>query len=238
MILYINGDSNAAGAEAVNPHAFAMDDSRHWKLGRKPHPDNEAVCWGTVLADSLGWERYNDSESAASNDRILRTTQEYLQHNRPDAMVIGWTTWEREEWWHNDRYYQVNGSGRDQVHPDLRGRYQEWVLEQDEKFWEQKELMWHEKIWDLHQQLLAEKIPHLFFNCYCKFNKISYHSDFTHLQKDWQGYYIGPYDEDLCYYRWLINDGRSTIGPGSYHFGVDAHAAWAKWLEPQLTRLL
>ena len=40
MILYVNGDSHAAAAEAVNPHAWAMDDGLFYGLGRMPHPDN------------------------------------------------------------------------------------------------------------------------------------------------------------------------------------------------------
>lgn len=238
MILYINGDSNAAGAEAVNKHAFAADDSQYWKLGRRPHPDNEAVCWGTVLAESLGWERYNDSESAASNDRILRTTNEYLENNRPDAIVIGWTTWEREEWWYRDRYYQVNGSGQDMVDSGLRDRYREWVISLDEAAWKKKELFWHDQIWELHQRLLADRIPHLFFNCYSKFNFISSLGEFKPLQQDWQDYFIGPYQQEYTYYDWLIANGQKTVVPGSYHFGKEAHQKWAEFLYPQLTRLL
>ena len=43
MILYVNGDSHTAGAEAVNPYAFAEDDPNLTHLGRLPHPDNLAV---------------------------------------------------------------------------------------------------------------------------------------------------------------------------------------------------
>ena len=46
MILYVNGDSHTAAAEAVNPHAFAMDDRPLFYLGRAPHPDNVSVSWG------------------------------------------------------------------------------------------------------------------------------------------------------------------------------------------------
>jgi len=52
MILYVNGDSHTAAAEAVNAHAFAEDDSALRYLGRLPHPDNLAVSWGRIVADS------------------------------------------------------------------------------------------------------------------------------------------------------------------------------------------
>ena len=43
MMLYVNGDSHTAGAEAVNSHAFAEDDPDLFYLGRAPHPENLAV---------------------------------------------------------------------------------------------------------------------------------------------------------------------------------------------------
>ena len=53
MILYVNGDSHAAGAEAVNPHAFAEDDPELYYLGRLPHPENLQVTWGKLLSLAL-----------------------------------------------------------------------------------------------------------------------------------------------------------------------------------------
>ena len=46
MILYVNGDSHTAAAEAVNAHAFAEDDPNLGYLHRLPHPDNLAVVGG------------------------------------------------------------------------------------------------------------------------------------------------------------------------------------------------
>ena len=49
MLLYVNGDSHTAAAEAVNPHAFAMDDPTLEHLRRLPHPENLAVSWGEII---------------------------------------------------------------------------------------------------------------------------------------------------------------------------------------------
>ena len=114
MILYVNGDSHSAGAEAVNTHAFAEDDRLYWGLGRQPHPDNLRASYGCHLANHLGAILECDAESASSNKRIIRTTEEYLETNpKPDLIVIGWSTWEREEWYDSetDRYWQVNAGG-------------------------------------------------------------------------------------------------------------------------------
>ena len=50
MILYANGDSHTAAAEAVNSYAFAEDDRNLVHLGRLPHPTNLAVSWGKKLS--------------------------------------------------------------------------------------------------------------------------------------------------------------------------------------------
>ena len=133
MLLYVNGDSHSAGAEAVNAHAFAEDDPQYEHLGRKPHPDNLAVSWGKLLADKLCWDFYCDAESASSNARIIRTTKEYLQsyRHKPDLVVIQWSTWEREEWFLYFNWYQVNASGIDHVHPELEEKYKNYIANID-----------------------------------------------------------------------------------------------------------
>jgi hypothetical protein len=67
MILYVNGDSHTAAAEAVNQHAFAEDDGQYFYMGRAPHPNNLAVSWGKLLSLSLQVGFKCDAESASSN---------------------------------------------------------------------------------------------------------------------------------------------------------------------------
>jgi hypothetical protein len=62
LILYVNGDSHTAGAEAVNKHCFAEDDPQYKHLGRVPHPDNLLRSYGNVLAKNLSAELYCDAE--------------------------------------------------------------------------------------------------------------------------------------------------------------------------------
>lgn len=242
MILYVNGDSHSAGAEAVHPAAFAEDDSLYWGLGRKPHPDNLAVSYGCLIANELNATLDCDAESAASNDRIMRTTWSHLQGvqglpiQRPDLIIIGWSTWEREEWSHNGTYYQVTASGSDSVPEELRDKYKHWVIEQDYRARERKMLEWHDRIYQLHQKLQELKIPHLFFNTYTDFEPIRsgrITSDTIAVpppEYDWDGCYIGPYSQSETYYYWLKNNGFKTVRPDSYHFGPDGHEAWARYL--------
>lgn len=226
MILYVNGCSHTAAAEAVNSHAFAEDDGELNYLGRLPHPANLSVSWGRVLADSLKMGFKCDAESAASNDRILRTTRDWIQVNRSSLsktlMVIQWTTWERTEWFIDGVAYQINASGQDVVPESHRDQYKNFVISVD---WNRATRQRHEEIWQLHQELKDLGVRHVFFNGNNHFGSIN--PDERH---DWGHHYIGPYDGDLTYHQWLINNGHDTVAPDSWHFGQTAHAAWAGFM--------
>jgi len=224
MMLYVNGDSHAAGAEAVNTYAFAEDDPRLLHLGRLPHPENLAVTWGKLLSLALNSGFHCDAESASSNARILRTTRAWLAERETSykdiLVVIQWSTWEREEWLYNGVYYQVNGSGIDQVPAAAAERYRDYVIGLD---WRQKTQEAHTDIWQFHQELLAQKIPHIFFNGNNDFGSIT-------DQQDWGVNYIGPYDPVSTYHAQLQAAGIATVMPDSYHYGRDGHAWWFKYL--------
>ena len=226
MILYVNGDSHSAGAEAVNSYAFAEDDPLYYGLGRKPHPDNIQASYGCDIANRLYAILHTDAESASSNDRIIRTTREYLKEHTPDLIIIGWSSWEREEWLHDDVYWQVNAGGVGNDWPDaVKQQYESWLATVDHK---EKQLEQHEKIWQLHQDLAD--IPHLFFNCFSSFS----YPD----QRDWGDSYVEPYDLNYTYYHWLAQQGYKTVNPNSFHYKADAHRAWAEFLTNRLTKVL
>jgi hypothetical protein len=224
MILYVNGDSHTAAAEAVNPHSFAEDDPALFYMGRAPHPENLAVSWGKLLSLALKSGFRCDAESGSSNARIIRTTREWLSGAGADffekLVIIQWSTWEREEWLHEGVYYQVNASGEDSVPDELYGRYRSYVVNVD---WKTKTQQAHDEIWAFHQELLAQHIPHVFFNGNNDFGSIT-------DQKDWGLSYIGPYDPSNTYHAQLQATGIETVMPDSYHYGRDGHARWFKYL--------
>ena len=219
MIIYVNGDSHAAAAECVNPHAFAEDDEFFWGLGRKPHPDNLRASFGCELANHLYALLDCNAESASSNARIMRTTREYLAHgNQPDLIVIQWSTWEREEWLIDGTYYQINASGIDDVPESHQDRYKEFVINVN---WREKTQQAHNNIWEFHQEI--KDIPHVFFNGNNHFASIL-------DRKDWGTSYIGPYDSTLTFDNILKSQGFLTVNPNSWHFGPDAHCFWGNYL--------
>ena len=223
-MLYVNGDSHTAAAEAVTPHAFAEDDPALFYLGRSPHPANLAVSWGRLLSLTLKSAFRCDAESAGSNARIIRTTREWLEgagRDHPDLLVIiQWSTWEREEWLYEDRYYQIGASGTDGVHVGLEERYKQFVAAVN---WQEKIEQAHDEIWQFHLELKKQNIRHIFFNGNNDFSKIA-------KQKKWGANYIGPYDPKLTYDAVIRSRGIDTVMPGSWHFGQDGHSAFHRFM--------
>jgi hypothetical protein len=222
MILYVNGCSHSAAAEAAVPHAWACDDGALWQSGTEPHPANLAVSYGRHIADALGAELVCEASSGGSNDRIIRTTKQWIERN-PDKlqhtfMVLQWTTWEREEWFYNNVWWQVNASGIDTVPSELEERYKKFVIDVD---WSVKTPEAHDKIWDMHLYLKELGIRHLFF---------SGHSTFSDIQKqyDWGKNYMCPYSREDSYHNWLKNNGGTYANPQSYHFDAKSHCIWAE----------
>ena len=223
MILYVNGDSHTAAAEAVNPHAFAMDDGPLFYMGRAPHPENLAVSWGFRLSTALRASFHCGAESASSNSRILRTTRDWLTRIRnldEVLMVIQWSTWEREEWLIDGVYYQIGASGQDDVPDEHKQRYKEFVVGVD---WKEKTKQAHYDIWQLHVDLEGLGVNHIFFNGNNDFSAIT-------DQKDWGTSYIDPYDPAGTYSARIQAQGIQTVTPKSWHFGSDGHSVWNRFM--------
>ena len=101
MILYANGDSHTHGF-SVNPGSPGF---------------------AKLLAKKLNYKEVSCATPGASNDKILRTTLDWLEHNTPDFLLIGWATWEREEWVIDNKYYQISASGTDIVPDEYKQKY-------------------------------------------------------------------------------------------------------------------
>ena len=222
MILYVNGCSHSAAAEAAVPHAWAVDDGQHWDRGTEPHPANLAVSYGRHIADALNAKLICQASSGGSNDRIIRTTTDWIEQNNNRLantfMILQWTTWEREEWFHEGNWYQVNASGIDIVPNELQERYKNYVINVD---WNVKTPQAHDKIWKMHEYLKNLGIRHLFF---------SGHSTFSDIQNqhNWDKEYMHPYVREESYHNVLENNGFKHTRLFGYHFGKEAHCFWAK----------
>lgn len=200
MILYVNGDSNSTGVE--------LQDTQ--------------LSWPCKLAKKLNLELVNQAQGGASNDRILRITNEFNQKIKNNFFVIiGWTSWEREEWSVNLRYYNVNASGHSALPDELQLKYKRWVTQQNDDERCRKSCLTHKRIYQLHNYYKLQKIPHLFFNALMSFS-------FDTPQLNWGNNFLNPYNNDYSYYWYLKNHG--FVPTAQYHHLEDAQQAWADLL--------
>ena len=183
--------------------------------------DSHTVPWSYVdiIGEELASQFVNQAQGGCSNAGIIRRTRNYLKHTTPDLVIIGWSTWEREEWQHNDQFFNVNSSGYDVLPIELQDQYKDWVTTQTQKTLNKKSKHWHTKIFEFHQELGT--IPHVFFNCMYHFFNIKY-------TYPWGKSFIGPYNNDLSYYHWLKAQGCEA--DDWYHYKADGHRVWAKRL--------
>jgi hypothetical protein len=222
MLIYINGDSHAAAAEAVVPHGWAEDDPFFFGLGKRPHPENERVSFGCEIANQLHAIMDCDAQSGASNQRIMRTTQDWIQRVKPqerDLIIVQWSTWEREEWIIEGEYYQVGASGTDSVPESHQENYRSFIRDMN---WHERRRQCHQDIWEFHCELKELELRHVFFN-----GNNHFEGD---PQWDWQNHYIAPYDSNGTYDSILRANGYKTVNSESWHFGADAHCFWANYV--------
>ena len=229
MILYINGDSHAAGTDAEFSYGWAEDDSEFWDKGKCPHPDNEQVSFGAVLSELLGCQRINQSQAGGSNPRIIRVTKKWIESHpqllKDTFMLIQWSTWEREEWLHDKEWYQVNASGVDHVPAELEQRYRQYIIDIDYGACTRNS---HDNIWQFHQYLNQKGIRHLFFNGNSTFSDLK--SQTVPDCRDWKNCYLGPYVRELSYNSVLLANGFAHVNGKSGHFDKKAHCFWAKYV--------
>ena len=147
------------------------------------------------------------------------------QSERPmgTVVIIQWTTWEREEWEHEGKFYNIMENWYKHLPPELEQRYHEWIKLLNPDDLAEKSRILHDKIYDLHCVLKTKNIPHLFFNG-------NNHFEGLLDQRDWGVNYMNPYDSNLTYDAILRQTGYKTVNEKSWHFGEDAHRFWAQFM--------
>jgi hypothetical protein len=200
MIIYVNGDSHSAGVSL----------------------ESKTRSFGSLVAQHFRLPVENQSLPGASNNYIIRITQDWIRTcNDKYFVLIGWSSWEREEWPYRGGFFQANSSADTFGDADLDQRYKTWVNALDETSVPKLGKHWHEQIWQFHEKLKTRNIPHLFFNCFYDF-----FVDQTQ-HRDWDNCFLRPYDSQWSYWHYLKSQGYNTINANDLHFGADGHRAWA-----------
>ena len=134
--LYVNGCSMSDGSCLI-PYSDERIkilglNQTNWDIGFDER-------WSKLLSDKLGLEEINEARHGGSNDRIVRMTIEWCNNNQDKIndtlFVIGWTNYDRFEFWDNylDRYVQV--SNGEQTHNDRDDKRLRKVVEE---YWKER----------------------------------------------------------------------------------------------------
>lgn len=219
MKIYVNGDSNIAGAELETPNIDSVGNQLSVKLG------------GTVIL--------NDAIAGSSNDGILRRTYEYLRNcgQYPDFMIIGWTSSEREDWFIDGEYKGLNmldvniDEAINTKNIDGNAGWDYWRRRKatNHPYHAQMIKYWNTKIFNFHLELKHLGIKHFFFNAIYNFN-IYGGCDDDIFEHNWEGVFYKPYETGGAMVQWCVDSGFKEITPGWFHFPKPAHTAWANIL--------
>ena len=226
--LYVNGDSHSAQVYGTSGQSFAEQ-----------------------LADHFQVQLVNQAMPGGSNQRIIRTSSSDLRSLNPaDTFVlIGWSSFERAEWYYDQVWHQLAGSDAYTLPDEL--------IEIGQRHLENFHagmahclnchLEQHQAIWNFHNTLIAQGYQFLFFQgCetfffdglpeqdrefYMPWQPMSWaHNPYVTVRPD-NSRYIESFSH-LC-----RQQGFDHVDAYA-HYGQDAHNYWADFLTPKIQNLL
>ncbi len=224
MKIFINGDSHTSGSELYYP----KQDAYSYKLA-------ELLSMEVVSNPAIG---------GASNDRILRTTLDYLKdceanNSYPDFILIGWSESCRTDWFYDGDYKstfseEFSPNKTNEVN-SFRANYH-WDTYRQPEIRSALTKYFHERMYDLHLHLNHLKIPHLFFmgvyplptELDCPDFSLLPNFDNSIIEYDWNNRFWKVYDIEGSFLTWGRNQGYEVTKWS--HLKEDAHEHFAQVL--------
>jgi len=229
MILYVNGDSHSVGHGVNSPHGLTTNDPKYQHIDEAPHPDNLPDSYGALLADKLNADFVCQARSGGSLDRAIRTTKQFVYQTRGQLFVVlGIPSIEREEWFYEGAWYQINASGYEVLPTALQTKYKQWVANWNTHYdYYGRQIGIHATLIEFHKWLNSHSVPHLFFH-----TVQGLQPDNRFKVYNWNSAFVNPYSE--CpntawnYYTYLKQHGFVADSWG--HYGRDAHVHFSEFL--------
>lgn len=229
--LFVNGDSHTA---LVYPYS-----QRHLPTATQ------------ILANKLSLDYENLALPGASNQRIIRTTIQRLSELDPanTIIIIGWTSFERTEWFYNNNWHNISGGPEYKVDPlvqPLRSQHITAYEEnrQNDRFRATQEQ--HLAIWNFHKILTTLKYKFCFYQgCHTYFfGDCSQWRENFELPWETGVWVHEPYvkfqnnqhiEESFSH---IVEKQGFNCADDRWHYGQDAHEYWADYLYPKVSTLV
>ena len=223
--LWVNGDSHTAGSYS---------------------PVNVENTFAQQLAEQFDLAYTNIALPGGSNQRIIRTTIESLPNLDPSEtfILIGWSSWERTEWYYNNQWHPICGDPGYNIPEFIKQRWEEnnsyfqrHFVDRtaEQEIWRCAKEQEH-AIWTFHHLLNNLGYRFLFFQgCEYPFfqqQQGEINSKLPWLPGTWAH---DPYQETgFSHYSRAQGFKRDHL----WHYGPDAHTAWAQVLIPQVRAMI
>jgi hypothetical protein len=226
--LYVNGDSHSHHVYGVPGKSFAEQ-----------------------LAEKFSASLINQSLPGGSNQRIIRTTIEDLKLLNPKEtfVLIGWSSFERAEWYHNNSWHNIVGSDAYELPIELvdLGRKHLSKFDEDMTYCLNCHVQQHQNIWSFYNHLITQGYQFLFFQgCQTFFFDGLPEQDrnfgFPWRPDTWaHNPYVTVLPDDSRYiesFSHLCLQQGFQHADNYLHFGQDAHNYWSEYLTPKIQNLL
>lgn len=205
---------------------LAIGDSNLYPACTESEQPIDPTNIASVFSDAMDRPFRCWSKNGASNHWIQTHIDYFLADpawSTDTFVLVGWTSWEREEWPWLYNNISVCGGPDFGVPSAMKARYEAWKQTLTRDYQQACKHIWHERIYQVHAALTDRNIPHLFWTTYDNWHDLE-------DQKDWRDCFYRPYDTHGCMSKWFESQGISAMPGDAFHYGPDAHAAWAKEL--------
>jgi hypothetical protein len=226
--LYVNGDSHSTCVYGCAGSSFAEQ-----------------------LAERFSLQLINQSLPGGSNQRIIRTSIEDLQSLDPadTVVLIGWSSFERAEWYYNNTWHKIAGSDAYTLPAELAelGTRHLQRFHTDMAHCLNCHIEQHQAIWNFHNRLICQRYQFVFFQgC-----KTFFFDGLPEQDRDFQAVwragswahnpYVSVLDNNTRYiesFSHLCLQQGFQHSDNYAHFGQDAHDYWTDFLAPKIQNLL
>ena len=121
-----------------------------------------------LLAEKYQCNYTNTALPGGSNQRIIRTTLDQLPELDPGStlIIIGWSSFERTEWFFQDQWHQICGDTAYSIDPLLKELWSQhidsWWCDDNHECW-RRQADQHNAIWIFHRLLHSLGYQFLFY---------------------------------------------------------------------------
>jgi hypothetical protein len=227
-ILYVNGDSHSTCVYGSAGTSFAEQ-----------------------LAKKFSLQLINQSLPGGSNQRIIRTSLEDLQSLVPadTVVLIGWSSFERAEWYYNNSWHKIAGSDAYTLPAELAelGTRHLQRFHTDMAHCLNCHIEQHQAIWNFHNRLICQGYQFVFFQGCKTFFFDGLPEQDRNFQAVWRenSWAHRPYVTVMPdNSRYIESFSHMCLAQGFQHtdqyahFGQDAHDYWTDFLTPKIQTLL